>query len=599
MRNRERGAIFRQSICDFPQMVRLGEKSPSFGLHRFRQGLRFIPADDEGFSLWGDKQRLIYKGRQRSHRFTILGDTAFEYDCILQREPDSNIIRLRIEGAENFDFFKQPDFVKNPFLQGSYAVYKKVTLLGEGTGKLCHIHRPLIIDARGRRCWGALAVVGNELQITIPEKWLSEAAYPVVVDPVVGTTTIGSLEYYNMEPFIDEYGNQQYKWGYIQCDDSMFLNKVLISENTGTTGTVYVYKNYIQSGFLNRFQRTYPAIYNNINNLPKNKISVNEQEVFNNIINQSEWVCANIGLNSSISAGEYIWIGIRGYNFYLSFDYGGILEHVNVQATYWFYDKMLPDVLGDVFFSPYMTTVYNRVLKISMYLDYARGAYNYVTKLVQGVALNDTRNMKTDYKRTVLQFVNEAAFTKPLVSFFRKCVMDASNSMGLERLPIFLRSVFDRTEIQDILKNRREIFRRFLEKINVTGNANRSKGFFREIYDNFYGIDNSENNILFVRSVNETQGITDGIQKWGDYIRGLFIEAGNIAETSHIGRYYRKENDRVQVKGAVLRQIFYILKIMTKAFVRDYIIGRFLIAREELILKSCVVREICIDSRIN
>jgi hypothetical protein len=48
----------------------------------------------------------MYKGRKRSHRFTILGDTAFEYDCILNREPESNVITLRMDGAENFDFFR-------------------------------------------------------------------------------------------------------------------------------------------------------------------------------------------------------------------------------------------------------------------------------------------------------------------------------------------------------------------------------------------------------------------------------------------------------------------------------------------------------------
>ena len=154
MGNRERSAIFCQSLRDFPCPVTLGKNVPSFGLHRYKQGLRFAPNDDEGFTLRGDRRQLLYKGRRRSHRFTILGDTFFEYDCILEREPESNVISLRMEGAENFDFFRQPDFVKEPFLQGSYAVYKKETLVGEGTGKLCHIHRPEIIDARGRRCWG-------------------------------------------------------------------------------------------------------------------------------------------------------------------------------------------------------------------------------------------------------------------------------------------------------------------------------------------------------------------------------------------------------------------------------------------------------------
>ena len=185
---------FGQSANDFPLMVELGNKAPSWGLSRWggNSGLRFIPLDDEGFTLRGDKRRVVYKGRRRSHRFTILGDGAFEYDCILEREPESNVILLFMEGAENFDFLCQPDFVRDPFLKGSYAVYKRETLLGEGTGKLCHIHRPEIIDARGRRCWGDLSVAGNCLCITVPENWLSEAAYPVVVDPTIGTTTIGA-----------------------------------------------------------------------------------------------------------------------------------------------------------------------------------------------------------------------------------------------------------------------------------------------------------------------------------------------------------------------------------------------------------------------
>ena len=174
---------FLQSQTDFPLTVSLGEKKPTFGLQRFRQGLRFVPPDDEGFAIRGDRQQLVYKGRRRSHRFTILGDTAFEYDCILEREPESNVVSLLMDGAENYDFFRQPDFVEDPFLKGSYAVYKKETLVGEGTGKLCHIHRPEIIDARGRRCWGDLSVVGDMLCITIPEKWLGEAKYPVIVDP--------------------------------------------------------------------------------------------------------------------------------------------------------------------------------------------------------------------------------------------------------------------------------------------------------------------------------------------------------------------------------------------------------------------------------
>jgi hypothetical protein len=189
-------------------MVELGREVPSWGLKRWGSaGLRFVPPDDEGFTLRGDNRQLVYKGRRRSHRFTILGDTSFEYDCILEREPESNVITLLMEGAERFDFFRQPDFVKDPFLAGSYAVYKKETLIGggrmsfglssEGTGKFCHIHRPLIIDALGRKVFGDLSVIGNALRIIIPENWLSEAKYPVIVDPTIGTTTVGSQTHWN------------------------------------------------------------------------------------------------------------------------------------------------------------------------------------------------------------------------------------------------------------------------------------------------------------------------------------------------------------------------------------------------------------------
>jgi len=102
-----------------------------------------------------------------------------------------------MEGSENFDFFRQPDFVPDPFLKGSYAVYLKETLIGQGTGKLCHIHRPLVIDIRGRKCWGDLSIAGNELRITIDENWLSNVKYPVTVDPIVGTEQLGSQELYD------------------------------------------------------------------------------------------------------------------------------------------------------------------------------------------------------------------------------------------------------------------------------------------------------------------------------------------------------------------------------------------------------------------
>jgi hypothetical protein len=224
---------FFQSQNDFPVQVTLDEKAPAWGLSRWAgSGLRFLPPDDEGFTLRGDRRRLVYRGRKRSHRFTILGDTAFEYDCILEREPESNVITLLMEGAEFFDFFRQPDFVKDPFLKGSYAVYKKETLAGEGTGKLCHIHRPLIIDANGRKVFGDLSVAGNTLCITIPEVWLSGAKYPVVVDPTIGTAAIGTAAIGSQNKWYDPDNEETAS---LMFELSIPVNRFLVSETVNGT----------------------------------------------------------------------------------------------------------------------------------------------------------------------------------------------------------------------------------------------------------------------------------------------------------------------------------------------------------------------------
>ena len=52
---KEKGAWFTQSLSDFPVTVALGEKRPAWSLTRWcgNNGLRFVPPDDEGFTLRG------------------------------------------------------------------------------------------------------------------------------------------------------------------------------------------------------------------------------------------------------------------------------------------------------------------------------------------------------------------------------------------------------------------------------------------------------------------------------------------------------------------------------------------------------------------
>jgi len=501
MGNYNTGSVrFRQSLKDFPLTVNLDKNIPEWSLSRWHEKncLRFIPVDEEGFTLRGDKRQLLYKGRRRSHRFTILNDGAFEYDCILQKEPESNVITLRMEGAELYEFFKQPDFVPDDFLKGSYAVYKKETLIGEGTGKLCHIHRPLIIDSRGRKVWGELSIDGNTLNVIIPEWWLASAKYPVTVDPTIGTTTVGS----------------QYRWVKEQGEDPETLyfeieipvNRFLISETINGQCTAFYYVNeddYDGGGK--------PVIYSKSNTRPQNKKSTNENFINFRVTsnNPKGWRSGTFNSNGSITNGSYIWFGLFSqYYWFPRFDYGSKCFFNSFEYE----DVNIPNIYPNYQWS-YFTD-----FKLSMYFTYT-SAQNYVRTLTQGLNLSDSLKLSSEYKRTSSQTAQ------------------------------------------------------------ITDTRNLKTDYRREF--------------------KETQGITDVFQQVRDYIRCLKIETAVIAETERCGDFYRKQSETVNVEGFSFRHLFIFIKLFSTSMVRDFILKRFLVSKEQIELKSLITKNLTLESKIN
>jgi hypothetical protein len=429
-----------------------------------------------------------------------------------------------MEGAEHFDFFRQPDFLKEPLLAGSYAVYKKETLIGEGTGKLCHIHRPQIIDARGRRCWGDLSVVGNELRITIPEWWLSEAKYPVVVDPTIGTTTVGS-QIKGVDPNNDEYDRP---W----LDNEFALNKYLVSEKCGGVCTAYVYAYSDQTDYY-----VLPILYNNVNNKPYKKLSINENdidvEVFIPYGMLAGWRNNTFEIEGSINAGDYIWFGILSSWFTTRFDYGG--ECYKGWFDWITFDELdgIPLEYIDLVYASFCT------IKWSMYFNYtAITSQNYLRTLTQGVNLYATNINKTQYKRTVTQ---EVQVTGIATGFFIIC-------------------------------------RKIIEAVNTL----EIKSF----------------SFLFVRPLYENVILTDTLRYFRVFFRGL-IDNVHIESKTKIGWVLLiKIVDTVYTVSTVFRGLIFFVSVITSLFVRDYILRRFLIARQELVIKSCVCREIVMESKI-
>ena len=572
-------STFRQSLNDFPCSIELGKKIPSFGINRWGvNALQFVPFDDEGFTLKGDKKRLLYKGRRRSHRFTILNDEAFEYDCILLKEPESNVITLRMEGAEQYDFFRQPDFVPDDFLKGSYAVYKKETLIGQGTGKLCHIHRPLIIDSRGRKIWGELAVIGDYLHITIPEWWLASAKYPVTVDPTIGTTTQG----------LQTTAAFQYASGMTENGlmGAIVVNSFYINEAFNGTATAYVY---LQSR--SNTGQCKPILYSDAANMyPSQRRSTNEGD-FDIVVNLTDkpagWRSTTFNTSTNINTG-YIWFGLSAARLYFVFDYGN-------KAFWWAYNNNTVNIPNSF---PLFPDQRNFNYKISMYFTYSN-PQDYVRTLTQGVTLNETTKSIAEYKRIAIQNVKINDNTKSAFFFLRQCVSKVYNNMTISRKPEFFRSVFENINTGSELKNRREIKRNIVETKNITETIARYRGFTSIIIDNLFSTDDMKSNVLIIRIIKNTQIVSDVFTKINEYFCKLYEEAGIIEQIEKNGKFNRKQTDSITADGSVLRKLSIFIKLVSTCFVRDFLLKRFLIAREEIVLKSKVTLELTLESKIN
>ncbi len=559
-------------------MVSLGKKTPDFGLSRWNGngGLRFVPSDDEGFSLRGDKRRLVYKGRRRSHRFTILGDSAFEYDCILEKEPENNVIALAMEGAEQFDFFRQPDSLKEPLLAGSYAVYKKETLLGEGTGKLCHIHRPEIIDARGRRCWGDLSIRGNMLCITVPEEWLGEAKYPVVVDPTIGTTTVGKQTHW------DNVDNESYDQLFFEYQ--IAVNRYLFLHTFSGTATAYVYAYESDSSGVCK-----PVLYTDRGNAPLTRRSSAEGN-FDIAITKSKpagWRSTTFQTNAGIAGGTYVWFGFASEWFAPRFDFGAKCYTDFIED----YSMVIPETY------PVWDADHYRNFKLSMYFTYSL-AQNYTRTLTQGVTLSDTRKMRGRYKRTTKQSVRANGTASRFAGLRRKCFVIARNVMTAKRYPAFMRKAVEKIKVAMRNPVNRSLTRNCSERIQARSELLRYQSFFRAVWDNIKCPDDLSCPVLFVRFNSDKTIVSYNVRDTAEYARKLETRAFASGDTSHKGEYRRASAETIQAGGSVFRGLLLFIRVVTGVFIRDYLLRRFLKAREELRLKSCICGEVILNSKI-
>lgn len=137
-----------------------------------------------------------------------------EWEIILDSHPDTNVFTFDIE-FDRLRFSYQGeltlqelamDAYRPDSVVGSYAVYHQgqrgdytkiidgdTIICQYGTGKAFHIFRPKAWDNKGDTTWCQLHIdtSAGTLSIIVPSQFLSDAAYPVIIDPQFGNTSVG------------------------------------------------------------------------------------------------------------------------------------------------------------------------------------------------------------------------------------------------------------------------------------------------------------------------------------------------------------------------------------------------------------------------
>ena len=131
------------------------------------------------------------------------------------------------------------------------------------------------------------------MTITIPEEWLSDAAYPVVVDPIVGTQTRGAL--------------RQIDW-WNEEDPRNFCLEMELGINRFTAPNTFegVCTSYAYSCSNDSELRGQAVLYSN--DEPGIRLSRDEQKVSFSRTTPG-WVPSTFSLSRSIAQGETFWYG--------------------------------------------------------------------------------------------------------------------------------------------------------------------------------------------------------------------------------------------------------------------------------------------------
>jgi len=455
-----------QSVRDSPCRVRFAGEESLISLSKWggEASLTFGAGNEHSGHLEICRNEIFLKPastRMTHHVFRKLDGERFEYDVILLKEPEKNVIEIDLEFPDGLEFFRQPSLEEvlarkawcPPEVIDSYAVYWKNRNGLYKTGKFCHIYRPLIYDARGRKVWGRLLLNGKKLTITIPEEWLAEAAYPVVVDPVLGTQIRGavcSYDRYHDGNIVDFSLNRQASVNRFQAR----------SEIAGTcTSYIYSFVN------MNSLQGQAVMFSESDSFFPEIRLSRNEENVSLSRVTPA-WVPSTFTLSRNISNGEAIFYG---YNTATSlYTYIDFANHLETMTT----NGIIPDPFIPVPIPPNQS--FERV-QMSMYFTYT-DIQHFARTILDTIGLTETLAKQFVFKRVC----SDAAgvFETPVThrGFSRKCFSPAGVSDHLSLIQKLCRLCNSFLTVEERILYLHALFRRCVSGLSAIMTISRSHG---------------------------------------------------------------------------------------------------------------------------
>lgn len=371
-----------------------------------------IDQEKDGTVTWSKDNKVV----RLYNKQTSDEDGGFEFEVEFAIKPDTNVVRFSIQ-TKNLDFFYQPELTdqekKTSFrpenVIGSYAVYHKTqrgNLLGSKqykTGKAFHIYRPFVIDSLGVRVWCELNINEKEelVTITIPQDFLDNAIYPVIVDPTFGYTSIGATNDFN----------------------SGTEGSVFTAPSSGTVTKLTTYGSHVFGDFT-----IDNALYSETSNHPNVPLAISSAVN----VTTTGWVDSNT-ISQAISNGVNYWLMIwaHGGNQITRSDTGAANQSVNQSS-------------GESYSTwpnPYGTPIFQLNIVYSIYATYTASGSTYTLTAAGGVydITGTAAGLKYSHKVTALSGTFTVSGTDVTLRAIRKLTVSggtyliSGSSAGLDK----------------------------------------------------------------------------------------------------------------------------------------------------------------------